>query len=459
MKRLRTLRVRFALGTALLILIVLSVFGVYIYESMSRRLASAIDDSLELVAAQVISGIEFGDNRPFFSETLSEEPENIDLRQRGYSAWVFTPKGELLASFGRYQSIGLSPGGLAAAPEFATLVDAESDDVVRLRIAPVSGGSGPTAFVQVAKSLEELSETLGDLRTTLMVAVPVLVAVAGLGGYLLAARGLAPIDRITQTAQRISAEDLSARIDLPPIDDEVGRLARTFDAMLARIEGSFRRERQFSADASHELRTPLSAIQAILGAVRQRQRTVPEYQQALADLSEEADRLQTVAADLLQLARPERLGSIPREPVDLSTLLNDLTDSFRSQAEAKDITLTNDVPGGLTVLGSSDDLIRLFANLIDNAVKYAEGGAVDLSADSLASRVTVTIADTGGGISEEHLPRIFDRFYRADSSRASPGAGLGLAIALEIAHAHGASLEASSEVGVGSRFRVVFPRG
>jgi heavy metal sensor kinase len=459
MKRLRTLRFRFALGTAGLLLIVLSAFAIYVYESMARRLLASVDQSLELVAAQVVSGLELKDNRPAFAEPFSQEPENVDLRQRGFTVGVHAPGGDLLAGFGSYQGLTPPPPDPAPAPTFATRIAAESNDAVRLHVVPITDSSGLVAIVQVAKSLEEAANTLDDLRTTLMVAIPVLVAMAGLGGYLLAARALAPIDRITRTAHRISAEDLSQRIGLPTTNDEVGRLAGTFDAMLSRIEESFRRERRFSADASHELRTPLSAIQAILSTIREKRRSVGEYEQALADVGEEADRLQSVAADLLQLARLDSSASSSHERVDLTTLLNDLADSFRPQAEAKGLSLTGDVPGDMTVSGSSDDLIRLFANLIDNAVKFTEAGRIRVSAVwRLPDEIAVAIADTGIGIPEDHLPRIFDRFYRGDLSRASPGTGLGLAIAMEIARAHGGSLRASSEIGRGSTFEVVLPR-
>jgi len=238
----------------------------------------------------------------------------------------------------------------------------------------------------------------------------------------------------------------------------VGRLAVTFDEMLARLEDSFRRERQFTTDASHELRTPLSAMQAILGMVRERRRRPAEYDQALADLAEEADRLQSLTEDLLRLARgdPRAPGSL--EAVDLSTLLADLCDSMRPLARAKGLRLTRVVTEGLTVLGDRDALIRLFGNLLQNAVKYTEIGAVEVSGEAAADgTVSIHVADSGGGIASEHLPRIFDRFYRIDPSRASPGAGLGLAIAQEIARSHGGRIEASSQPGQGSRFTVSLP--
>jgi signal transduction histidine kinase len=144
--------------------------------------------------------------------------------------------------------------------------------------------------------------------------------------------------------------------------------------------------------------------------------------------------------------------------VDLSTLLADLCDSVRPRARAKDLRLTRAVPEGLTVLGDRDALIRLFGNLLDNALKYTQRGAVDIAANEAANgNVSVQISDTGKGIAAEHLPQLFDRFYRVDSSRASPGAGLGLAIAQEIARSHGGRIEVSSQVGQGTHFTVTLP--
>jgi signal transduction histidine kinase len=458
MKPLSTLRARFALGTGGLLLIALSAFGAYVYASMARRLAHAVDASLELVAAQVVSGLEFVEDHPVFPEPFSDEPENVDLRQRGFTAWVFSSGGELLAAFGRYQSLALPHGALPPQPEFATLEDAEPSGSIRLYSVPVSSGMSRVGVVRVARSLEEVSGTLEQLRTTLVVAVPVLAAMAGLGGYHLAARALAPIDRIARTAQRISGENLSARIGLPHSDDEVGRLAGTFDAMLGRIEQSFLRERQFSADASHELRTPLSAIQAILSTVRERRRTPSEYEQAMADLSVEAGRLERTANGLLRLASLDSSGPLSAEPVDLSTLLHDVTSSFAPSAADRGLTLACSAPPGLTVCGRSDDLIRLFSNLVDNALKFTHVGGVDIRASASAhGEIVVTIADTGIGIPGEQIPRVFDRFYRADRSRASPGAGLGLAIALGIARAHGGTIEVRSVDKKGSEFRVSLP--
>jgi heavy metal sensor kinase len=439
-----------------LFLLILSVFGLYIYASTARGQAAAVDGALALVASQVVAGLDVENGRLIFAEQFADEPENIDLRERGFTIRILTPEGRTLQAFGAYQTLLalITP----STSSFATLTGAPGDPPVRVYTTPIAESSNrPIAFVQVAQSLEAMQNTLQGLQATFLVSVPLLVTIAGVSGYFLAARALVPIDRITRTARRISAEELSARLDLAPTDDEVGRLAATFDAMLTRLEDAFRRERQFVADASHELRTPLAAMQVILGAIRQQWRTPGEYEQALADLSEETDRLRTLTEELLQLARRDTRRPPPYQRVELSPLLRDVADSMRPLAEAKGLRLTCVVTTGLALPGDSDDLIRLFVNLLDNAVKFTVHGGVTLSAsEEQPHGVRVMVEDTGIGISAEHLPRIFDRFYRVDKARTTGGAGLGLALASDIVRAHSGRIEVASEVGKGTRFTVYF---
>ena len=455
MKPLSTLRMRFAMWTAGMVLAVLAIFGALVYASMAHRLAASVDDSLVLDASQAIAGIDLEEGGLDFPEQFVEVPKSAHVRRQGFTIRVFDLNGEVLRKFGQYGALPLAPDSLAAARRqqtgFATLTDPASQDEVRIYTAPIVKSDQVGGIIQTAVSLGYVQDTLGQLRTTLLAGVPLVVLVAGLSGYFLAGRALAPIDQITRTARRISAEDLSARLDMPATDDEVGRLAATFDAMLARLDESFQRERQFVADASHELRTPLAALQAIFGVIREKRRTPKEYEQALADLAEETDRMRLLTEDLLHLARGDGRQPTAREVVDLSTLLRDVTDSLRPLAKAKGLALACIVPGGLALTGDGDSLIRLFANLLDNAIKYTAQGGVTVSAGRAPDgMLSVTVADTGSGIPAEHLPHVFDRFYRADPARTSGGAGLGLAIALEIARAHGGTIELASQVGKGT---------
>lgn len=457
-----TLRVRFALWLSALLLVVLAAFGVSVYLSLARGLASSLEDSLRLAASQVAGSLNVEDGKVDLSESLPESDETASLRERGLTYRVLDPDGIALVAFGPYRALPISDESLTSAragrSSFATLANPAEGLRVRVYTVPVLQEGRVTAVVQVSETLEGIEETLNRLLLSLALGGVLLSVVAGSAGYLLVARALSPIDQITRTARRISGEDLSSRLNLPRTRDEVGRLAETFDEMLARLDGAFRRERQFTADASHELRTPLAAMQAILSVVREERRTPQEYELALADLSEEADRLRSLAEDLLQLTRGGFGQPLSREEVDLSALLNDAADVLRPLAAAKGLSLTCDVPPGLTLLGDSDNLIRLFVNLLDNAVKFTERGSVSVVARLEPSEVAVSVADTGPGISPEHLHHVFDRFYRVEASRSSRGAGLGLAIAQEIAAAHGGMIEVTSTLEQGTSFTVRLPR-
>jgi signal transduction histidine kinase len=198
-------------------------------------------------------------------------------------------------------------------------------------------------------------------------------------------------------------------------------------------------------------------MQAILNVMRIGDRPVEEYHQAMDDLAGETDRLRGLVEDLLQLARGNQPGTAPRTKVDLSTLLCDIVDSLRPLASAKAITLYCDVPPGLELMGDSDSLIRLFVNILDNAIKFTEHGQVSLTGRSGEQLISIEITDTGPGIAEENLERIFDRFYRVEAARSSNGTGLGLAIARQIVQAHGGEITATSTMGEGTSIIVKFP--
>ena len=451
MKR-KTLQVRFALWISGLLLLILGFFGTYVYAGMARGLSATIDNSLILNASQVAAGLNVDNGKLILSDSLMEAPENADLRGRGFTIRILTPEGKPIQEFGLYRGLPVPLN-----QSFTTYQDRASNINVRIYNQDVYDNNEFVAIVQVAQSLHDMQNTLQRLFVILLVSIPLLVTIAGISGYFLAAHTLAPIDQITLTARRISAEDLSARLNIPVTNDEVGRLTQTLNDMLARLDDSFQRERQFTNDASHELRTPLTAMQAILGIVKEKYRTPEEYRQALHDLAEETDRLQTLVENLLRLARGEKQSRNPHEIINLSTLLEDVVDSLRPLAETKRLAFTCETPEDLAMLGDSDELIRLFVNLLDNAIKYTEHGKITVTAQKDEKDITVNIADTGIGISPEHLPHIFDRFYQVDESRAMHGTGLGLAIAMEIACAHGGTIDVQSIAGKGTTFAIRLP--
>jgi len=457
----KTLRVRFSLWVAGLLLVAFSMFGSIVYFSMARGLLAAVDSGLHATASRIILNARDDEENVNVAglDKYGEELDDADLRESQFTIRILDLDGDLIGQVGSpFEFVALANQVIAAKQgleTFTTLNIPNDSGQVRVYLAPIVENDQVIGLIQVIRSLAEVRNTLNRLLIILLVSVPLVVALASWAGYFLAARALAPVDQITRTARRISVEDLSARLNLPATYDEVGRLAVTFDSMLTRLDDAFRRERQFIADASHELRTPLTAMQTILSSTLIRQRAPAEYEQALVDLTEETDRMQTLTEGLLLLARADVPHRSAYEMVDLSTLLEDVTDSLRPLAEDKGLTLSCNLPANLSLHGDHDGLIRLFVNLLGNAIKYTEQGQITVSAgQDQTGTVCVTVIDTGVGIAPGDLSYIFDRFYRVDNSRTGEGVGLGLAIASEIAQAHAGSIEVKSEIGQGTMFTV-----
>jgi heavy metal sensor kinase len=319
----------------------------------------------------------------------------------------------------------------------------------------------PVGWLQVIQT----RDVMANLRGHIFVGLPVALLLAGAGGVFLATRVLRPIDKITHTTQMITANDLHQRIDYTGPQDEIGRLAATLDDMLDRLESSFERERRFTSDAAHELRTPLTALKGQIGVALSQGRSPKAYAATLRDMEEQVDRLIYLSNDLLFLARLEHQHTTAQhEQIMVADLMLALLDQVLLLAEAKHITLTGDVQPDLTFYGNMNLLIRLFLNLLDNAIKYTpQGGTVTVRACREGNRIRVSVTDTGPGIPADQLPHLFERFFRVESDRARQqgttqnGTGLGLAIAYEIARAHDGTITVQSSPGHGSTFTVWLP--
>jgi heavy metal sensor kinase len=286
------------------------------------------------------------------------------------------------------------------------------------------------------------------------------IVLAGLGGLFLAERALKPVQQITKTAQNIEGSDLSQRIDVKT-DDELGRLASTLNEMIGRLEESFNRQRQFTADASHELRTPLAIMQAEATLALSKERSPDDYRKSLETISQESDYMSSVIGKLLFLARSDAgKEQLSFEDVELKGLITGLASNIEALAQDKGIKFVVDAKEELTVNGDKVKLRQLFINILENAVRYTPiAGQISVSLVQKDANAVVAIADTGIGIPPEHLPHIFERFYRVDKARARAdgGVGLGLAIAKIIAESHKGKIEVESELGKGTTFTISLP--
>jgi heavy metal sensor kinase len=315
--------------------------------------------------------------------------------------------------------------------------------------------------VQVARPDAPARIRLRELSALLALGLPLAVAVAGLGGFWVARRALAPIERMTERARSITADRLGDRLPVHNPDDEMGRLATVFNETLARLEHSFDQMRRFTADVSHELRTPLTSIRSV-GEVGLRggHRDEASYRSIIGSMLEEADRLAGLVDRLLTLSRAESgLGPLTREAVDLTVLAEDVVSHLGVLAEEKGQRLTIEA-GSRRPTALADRLVlrQALINLVDNAIKFSPaGGDIRIRLGETAHEASFEVSDSGPGISAEAKPRIFDRFYRSGDAEAS-GTGLGLSIAKGAVEANGGRLTLEHTGAAGSTFRIIMPR-
>ena len=316
----------------------------------------------------------------------------------------------------------------------------------------------------ILRSLHAQHEMLEQIRVAFAWLIPLGVLLAGVGGYFLARRSLAPVAAMGKQAERIGAANLHERLEVRNANDERGRLAQTFNDLLDRLDQSFERQRRFISDASHELRTPVSILRGEAEvALSQLSRSPEEYRESLAVLHDEAQRLARIVEDLFTLTRADA-GEYRLAQSDfyLDELVADCVRATRALAQAKNITLVAVTPEEMPVRADEDLLRRMILNLLDNAIKYTPaGGNISVACGSVPDGYELSVTDSGPGIPVELQSRVFERFFRADRARsrtgADGGAGLGLSIARWIAEAHLGRIELVRSDTTGSMFTVSIP--
>ncbi len=313
----------------------------------------------------------------------------------------------------------------------------------------------------MAAPLENNRQVLRAFTAGLLWTIPALFVISALGGYSLSRRALLPVDRITAATRSISVSNLSARLPVPASRDELQRLSETCNEMLARLESAVNEIKRFTGDASHELRNPVSFVRTTAELALRNRDADPVSRRAFEEIVAECGKANRLLQDMLTLARADTGHSrLAFEPVDLAEVLRAFSEKGTLLAEERGHKLTLEFDGGrhATVLGDYSSLHRLLWILLDNAAKYTPApGSIRLKLAADSNQAVVTVEDNGIGIPAADLPKIFDRFYRADKSRSQvEGTGLGLSIALWIANVHGATISAESGEH-GSVFRIAFP--
>lgn len=437
----RSIRFRLTVWYAVVLAAGLSLFSALIWLSLRQRLMQEIDQDLEGRATRFeqyfaaesahLAGDQLRDELEEFCQAL---PPSSYVELRGASGFAF----HYPASAGTEQS------DLRSLRRQFTFHQELFD-------------------LDISAPMTEAEHTLDLLRLLLWSTIPVVIAIACLGGAWLSTRALKPVNDIAAAALTISIENLAERLPVPPTGDELARLTEVLNTMFARLESAVKTLSQFVADASHELRTPLAVIRTTAELSLRRERTPESYRGSLQEVAAEAERMTRLVEELLILARSDAATAVmPLGAVDLRELLAEVCDEMRTLTELRQIRVEADygasaAEGVAIISGNRAALHRLFLVLLDNALKFSRpDGRVILKVESSESRIAVSIEDFGCGISESDLPHIFERFYRVDRARTSGGHGLGLSLATSIARVHGASIEVHSTEGVGSRFQVNF---
>ena len=450
MRRL-PLRARLTLAFATVMAVLLAVVGVYLYARLQGTLDEQLDHTLRARADEVAAlvgrtdlklsgGPRLGDPEESFAQVLSADGAVRDATTPSLGAQpLLTPDQLARATRGTITADRAAPAGLEGG---------------RVRLLATPSGS---AVVVVGAALEDRDEALADLRRALLVGGPIALLLASLAGYALAGATLRPVESMRRRAEEISATVGGRRLPVPAGDDEVARLARTLNEMLARLEAGLERERRFVAEASHELRTPLALLKTELELALRRPRSPEELRAAIASAHEETDRLAVLAEDLLVLARSDE-GElrIDPQPLEARELLETVAGRFAARAEEAGLALEVDAPAQLSAAGDRGRLDQALGNLVDNALRYG-AGTVRLEAHREDGSVVLRVSDEGQGFATEFLPRAFERFSRADGGRVRGAAGLGLAIVDAIARAHGGTASAGNTPEGGAQVTLLLP--
>ena len=447
----RSVRVRLTLWYIAVMLLVLGVYAGAVYTFIQDNSSHLLDERLH---------VDFD----WASDMLAQRPDGsiapYEETGEGDSPWlkVYSLDGDLLFETPEARRHPVPESNKYAAKADERIVTVPG---IMPPYRVMSGGArigGRPVIVQVALSEGAIMQDLQQLLYILLLGLPIAVVTAGVGGYVLARRALAPVDRMAERARSINAEHLNDRLPVDNPDDELGRLATVFNETLTRLESSFEQMRRFTTDASHELRTPLTAIRSVGEVGLRGRRDEAAYREIIGSMLEEVDRLALLVDRLLTLSRADTgQAQLSVDMVDIPELAEEIAEQLGVLAEEKNQSIKVQSQMVPRWIGDRVMLRQALLNLVDNAIKYSPvGGSIEILVTQSTEGTLIDVTDTGPGIPADLRSRVFDRFYRVDKarSRANGGTGLGLAIAKWAVEVNGGRLSLEPTTDVGSRFRI-----
>ena len=450
-----SIRVRLTSWYSVVLFLMLVVYATATFVAVRHEFYEQFDDQLhdEFEAAEgALAPAQEG--RIIWSGDRHHDP---DAEARAIEVW--SAAGELM-----YRSDGwpalppIVPAAAAGGYRYES-VDASGHRWRTLTAVTIAGGR--SIVLRVSRSEDQLRRQLWEIVVVLVLGLPLVVALSGAGGYVLARRALTPIDHLGSEARRITADRLHERLSVPNQHDEIGRLATVINETFARLESSFEQLRRFTADASHELRTPLAVIRGTGEVALSDARTVSECKEAIGSILEEVDRLTNLVDTLLRLSHGDA-GTVrlSRESVDLAELAREVVGSLAILAEERNQRVSVEITDGVVITADRLVLREAITNVVDNAIKYSpQGSTITIRVAFDGRDAVLTVSDEGPGIPGQHRERIFDRFFRIDEARSRDrgGTGLGLAIAKWAVEVNGGRISVADAPARGSTFRITIP--
>jgi two-component system, OmpR family, sensor kinase len=461
----RGLRFKLTLLYTAIFTVFLSAFFVLAYYLLANQLEATATDELVELATGLRGYLRFENNEPVLSFN-ADDPEVayfVRIATRYYQIYDLSTGAVLAASPDvRFLGLEVTLDELRSMTEFPVLTDVQTDKG-RLRFFNdrVISNAGTAYLIQVGVSLEPVQLALQHFIRLSLWLLPLGVLVAAAAGWFMTGRTLSPIKIITRAAHDIEVSHLNRRLPILGTGDEIDELAATFNQAFSRLEKAVGEMKQFTASMAHELRTPLTALRGEAELALLHSQSIDDCKSTLANQIEQLDKLNNVIHQLLTLAQAES-GELQmaREQIDVTSMLKGLVETFSLVAAEKRVSLELELIPDLTVTGDRQWLERAIINLIDNAIKYTPaGGRVSVSGRRENDKIVLEVLDNGRGISQEALPHIFERFYRADPSRSKDieGIGLGLSLVKWIVDQHQGTIDVRSQPDHGTRFRILLP--